>query len=126
MIYNDWLLIKKIFLNEGEFSTVLETLDLHSGVSDEDRREFINNYEDQLVKTCDGKNITRDNIFDLINAGERYKLKRLLRAAMKLASKCTRIKNDKRFSDIPNETKVEVLGERIAYLEYNGTQHDIF
>lgn len=45
-------------------------------------------YEDRLIKACDDKAISTDNLVEFIIAGEKLKLDKLLSSAITLASKC--------------------------------------
>lgn len=108
---------------EGDFNTVLETLDLHF---DEDtcREGFMKKYEDQLIMACKEKKITRNNLVDFIIAGEKYNLKTLLSVAIDLASYCD-IYNCTGFNNISNETNVKIFSARVHRLRYWGTNRDI-
>lgn len=87
----------------GEFDQVLETFDLLIGMSGKESGVF-RKYEDRLIKACAeaGTCISIDNLVEIIIAGEKLKLDKLLSSATTLASRCSsrslKTKNDTRRS----------------------------
>lgn len=75
------------FLYIGEFDKVLETFEFLIGTCDKESGVF-RKYEDRLIKACDDKAISTDNLVEFIIAGEKLKLDKLLSSAITLASKC--------------------------------------
>lgn len=115
---------KQNFFYEGDFNTVLETLDLNLGKHNEDRGGFIKKYEDQLVKACKEKTITMRNLLEFIIAGEQYNLENLFWAAIELSGQCKESIYELRYKDVSNDTKVKMLTERLNHMYVFGTRND--
>lgn len=115
---------KKNFFYEGEFNTVLETLDLNLGMHNEDRRGFMKKYEDQLVKACQQRKITMSNLLEFIIAGEQYNLQNLLLEAIALSAQCKESIYELRYKDVSNDTKVKMLTARLNHIHRYGTSNN--
>lgn len=86
-------------------------------------------YEDRLIKACAeaGTCISIDNLVEIIIAGEKLKLDKLLSSAITLASKCSSrsLKNQKRFKEISDVTKSKINEKRVTILEDYGSKYDV-
>lgn len=84
-------------------------------------------YEDRLIKACDDKAISTDNLVEFIIAGEKLKLDKLLSSAITSASKCSSrsLKNQKRYKEITDVTKSKINEKRVTILEDYGSKYDV-
>lgn len=115
------------FFHMGEFDQVLETFDLLIGMSGKESGVF-RKYEDRLIKACAeaGTCISIDNLVEIIIAGEKLKLDKLLSSATTLASRCSSrsLKNQKRYKEISDITKSKINEKRVTILEDYGSKYD--
>lgn len=113
------------FLYIGEFDKVLETFEFLIGSCDKESGVF-RKYEDRLIKACDDKAISTDNLVEFIIAGEKLKLDKLLSSAITLASKCysRSLKNHVRYNAISEDTKNKINEKRVPFLEDNGNNRN--
>lgn len=88
-------------------------------------------YEDRLIKACAETgtciSIDLDNLVEIIIAGEKLKLDKLLSSAITLASKCSSrsLKNQKRYKEISDVTKSKINEKRVTILEDYGSKYDV-
>lgn len=112
----------------GEFDQVLETFDLLIGMSGKESGVF-RKYEDRLIKACAeaGTCISIDNLVEIIIAGEKLKLDKLLSSATTLASRCSSrsLKNQKRYKEISDITESKINEKRVTILEDYGSKYDV-
>lgn len=119
-----------MFFHIGEFDQVLETFDLLIGMSGKKSGVF-RKYEDRLIKACAEAgtciSIDLDNLVEIIIAGEKLKLDKLLSSAITLASKCSSrsLKNQKRYKEISDVTKSKINEKRVTILEDYGSKYDV-
>lgn len=117
-----------VFFHMGEFDQVLETFDLLIGMSGKESGVF-RKYEDRLIKACAeaGTCISIDNLVEIIIAGGKLKLDKLLSSATTLASRCSSrsLKNQKRYKEISDITKSKINEKRVTILEDYGSKYDV-
>lgn len=117
-----------VFFHIGEFDKVLETFEFLIGMGDKESAVF-RKYEDSFIKACADKAtcISTNNLVELIIAGEKLKLDKLLSSAITLASKCysRSLKNHKRYKDISEDTKNKINEKRVTLLEDSGGKYDV-
>lgn len=88
-------------------------------------------YEDRLIKACaeasSCKCISINNLVEIIIAGGKLKLDKLLSYAITLASTCSSrsLRNQKRYKEISNDTKSKINEKRVTILEDYGSKYDV-
>lgn len=117
-----------VFFHIGEFDNVLETFDFFIGMSGRESGVF-RKYEDRLIKACaeasSCKCISINNLVEIIIAGEKLKLDKLLSYAITLASTCSSrsLRNQKRYKEISNDTQSKINEKRVTFVEDNGDKN---
>ena len=119
---------KEVSFIIGITADVTTTLDLIRGMEcgSQCNSSLMTEYQNLLSDACkdyDKHKLTYDTLVEFIIVGEHFKLKILLPAAIKLATKCKteKLKSCSRYHKISDENRIRIAEQRAKYKEYSNS-----